>query len=479
MNQPSRLSIPLLSLGALAALAVNAGCSRAVADLPRPIGADLELTVYKDDFALVHDTRPVNLSAGQDRIQLPGVSKELDPNSVMFDWPSGGEHPDVVSTTYNMGVDSSQALMKRLVGQSVDVVWRGQDGKESDRVSGRLEEAGQGTVLHTKDGYLIDPSGEVVVPGDRSFPTMPELIAKVQNGSQVSTKLGMSYLTRGLSWSADYVAVLAPDGKSMKLECWGTVSNQTGTDFPAAKLQLVAGNPNRAITSPGALSAGTPNLYLNNVAKSVDAGRAVMNSAPPMAIGDLYTYDIKSAADISQGQMNRVRIFHGASVPIVTRYSIALSPWMESEQRQSAQVSIAFTNSASSGLGLPLPAGALRAYDSGGTESYVGAADIGDTPKDEHLNLTLSEAFDVYAKSRQTAFRRVAKRAAAISYETVVHNEKKTDVDVRVSQQFNGPIKVLDESIPSRSLNLGELQWTVHVKAGDRATLRYTVRMGA
>ncbi len=346
----------------LASLFPVSGCGRATAAGPASPAPALELTVYKQDFALVHDTRAVSVRAGTDQVLLPGVSKQLDPDSVLFDWPEGRSHPDVVSTTYNIGVSSSQELMQRLVGQSVDVVWRGQDGRESDRRSGRLEEAGQGTVLHTKEGYLIDPTGEVVVPGNRTFPTMPELVAKVESPLTGTLKLGTSYLTRGLSWSADYVGMISGDGKSMRLECWGTVTNQTGTDFPAAKIKLVAGNPNRAAAYVSDRSEMTFTRGVQ-VQMSGRLAQAPAGMPPPVATGELYAYPIPAQADISQGQMNRVRILEAASVPIVRTYSIALNPWMEATERHSAQVSISFTNGTAVGLGLPLPAGAVRAYE--------------------------------------------------------------------------------------------------------------------
>lgn len=470
------------SMGAAALFvvaALNGGCSRAVADVRaggRP-ASDLDLTVYKDDFAMVHDVRSVDVTTGTGELRLPGVSKQLDPNSVLFDWPGQTSHPEVVSTTYNMGVSSSQDLLKRIVGQRVDVVWRGQDGKVGDQTSGILEEAGQGTVLHTKDSYLIDPGGEIVAPSTESIPTMPELAANVQSSDAGSHKLGLSYLTRGLSWSADYVGTIDSDGKNMRLECWGTITNNTGTDFPMAKLKLVAGSPNRAAVAGNGRVNLTYTPASSFQARDMSGYAVSVPNLPPRAVGDLYTYDIPAPATIAEGQMNRARIATVEKVPIVRSYSIDFSNYTGTD-RHTAQVSIAFSNNKGSGLGFPLPAGTLRAYESDqGEQSYVGAADIADTPKDERVSATLSNAFDVYGKITMLDLKRVGKHKQQRSYRIEVHNDRKTATDVRVVDPMEGAIQVLQESDPSKKANASTVQWTVSAPAGGVKTITFTVVM--
>ncbi len=92
------------------------------------------------------------------------------------------------------------------------------------------------------------------------------------------------------------------------------------------------------------------------------------------------------------------------------------------------------------------------------------------------MALTLSDAFDVYAKTRQTALKRLSRHAASLSFETTVHNEKKTTVVVRVVQQFQGPIKVLSESIVSKGLTFSSREWNVPVPAGGQTVLTYRVQ---
>ena len=53
----------------------------------------------------------------------------------------------------------------------------------------------------------------------------------------------LTYLTRGISWYADYVGVLTPSGE-LALSGWVTLENNSGKSYENANLQLVAGDIN-------------------------------------------------------------------------------------------------------------------------------------------------------------------------------------------------------------------------------------------
>src|SRR5207248_11669629 len=77
--------------------------------------------------------------------------------------------------------------------------------------------------------------------------TSPQRSGPAGSAAAQRANLERAYLTRGLSWSADYVATAAPEGGRLALECWATVTNRTGADYPSARVSLVAGTPNRAV----------------------------------------------------------------------------------------------------------------------------------------------------------------------------------------------------------------------------------------
>lgn len=482
-------------IGVCAAGAAIGGCGWARAQqAAAPADREVELTVYKDDFAMVSERRPVELAAGRSKIELDDISKQLDPDSVLLDWPNAKSHPDVVTTTYNLGVSSGSSLISRLNGQPVELMWPSNDGKPGETVSGRLEAAQTGSdfALRTPDKLYVNPTGMIIAPANTAL-TLPQLSVELNDPEASRTQLGLSYLTRGMSWSADYVAKLNADSSTAEVECWATVTNKTGIPFPLAKLTLMAGSPNRTVSAPqnamgtvysnGSLAA---DVTLSR-GRSLD-GVAVAGNVAREIVGDLYAYKIPLPATIGMDQMNRVSVLGTRTVPVTRTYSIripTLSSWGYADDgwtnrsipHASATVSLDFTNDAASHLGIPLPSGQVRVYERGsaGQEQYTGADQIADTPKDERVHLTLSNAFDVYGSYRVVKSEHPSKHIVRKTVEATIVNEKKSPLMVRLVQDYGSRWTCVDESLKSEKLDANTVLWKVPVRAGDRTVLKYVV----
>lgn len=471
---------------ALLASVVVGGCGKGgvAAQTDAPNSRKVELTVYKDDFAMVRESRPVSLDAGANRLQIDLISSKLDPSSVLFSWPTP-DTASVVSNTYDLGMPSGRALLRRYVGQDVDLVRYGQDGKPGEKLTGTLEVASDNSVVLKSNGkYIVDPEGTVVAPNRSDIVAMSQLSVGVQSPSKQTSSLGMAYLTGGLGWSADYVAKLDPHDDSMSLECWATITNHTGIAFPQSKLTLMAGSPNRAVVETTADSAGYSNgvVMAKPLTELERRGTATFGAVLPTVSGELYAYPIDLPATIAPEEMNRVRMLSSARVPVQKDYSVRISGvgFDSRPVRQNATLTINFTNSVESKLGVPLPQGTVRAYepDSAGAAQYVGAANVGDTPKDQLVSLTLSNVFDVTSQSKLVRVARLDKRHVRQDFMVTLSNQKDVPVKLRVVHGFYGDFSVVKESESSKRLNAGERQWTVTIPSHGHVELSYSVRVG-
>jgi len=172
----------LVVIGLLALVSMGIGWrvsrGRAVAAepaAPRTARQNLELTVYAQDFGMVREVRPVQLAKGSNRLRVPDVSKALDPHSVLLRWQSGAPNPpQLVAHSYDLGVDSSDALLKRYLGKPVELVRYGQNGRESDRQRGTLMVDQNGEAVVQTDGqFYIHPDGTLVAPANSEIVTIP------------------------------------------------------------------------------------------------------------------------------------------------------------------------------------------------------------------------------------------------------------------------------------------------------------------
>ncbi|MBC8066210.1 MAG: DUF4139 domain-containing protein [Chlorobia bacterium] len=398
----------------------------------------------------------------------------------------------MVSSTYDLGMSSSGHLLTRFLGKEVELVYHGMDGKAGERVKGTLEVAEPGNIVVKAEGkYIVNPNATIEAPTNAGIVTIPQLSAEVESKSGGPTDLAVTYMTGGLSWNADYTATLTPESENMNLECWATVTNKTGTDFPDAQISFVAGSPNRAVR----VSRGESLAYEYRSAakaKSDQSGFSFGQSSDyglkAQAMGELYAYPYKSTATIQQDQMNRVRMMGSETVQVMRVYSVALPgisrDYVEfnsnPDHRISATMGINFANLEKSGLGKPMPAGAIRVYepDKEGAVRYIGAATLGDTPKDARVSLTLTDVFDVYARARQVSAKKIDRRRTSREVEVKLSNEKSRPVELRLVQNFGNVWKVVSESSKSQKLNAWSNQWKVTIPAGGEAKLRYTVVLG-
>ncbi len=476
----SLIGVSVLGIGGYGCLKASAKEKEELAD------RKIELTVYTQDFAQVSETRGVDLSDGTTRIGLDNVSHNLDQSSVMYDWPDGSG-AQVTSTTYDLGTLSGQTLLEQLVGKEVTLVYRSDNGRAGEKQIGILEVAAPGNVVvRVGDKLVINPDATIETPAGE-VATMPRLTASIQNGKSENVPLNVSYMTRGLSWAADYVMVLKDE--TSDVECWATVTNHTGIDYPAASIKFVAGAPNRAVMDTSLANMPAALAYSSDYDKEAKmrgrAGGLAREMISPMMAGELIAYPYESKATLRNNQTNRVLMMKEPKVTVTRDYSIRLpSPgwygYRDASQRLKATLGLAFKNTTEAGLGSPLPAGRIRVYEPAktGAPVFIGASAIGNTPKDDRIDMTLTEVFNLYARGKLTATKQIDKKRTSYSYEVTVSNEKDKAIDVRLVAGFYGKWAISSESDKSTRPDAATAQWIVSVPAGEETKLTYTVVMG-
>lgn len=455
---------------------------------------DLVLTIYKDDFGMVRESRPQTLQQGENRLYLREVSNQLDPQSILLRWLGDAKQaPQTTSQAYDLGVKTGEDLLHRYLGKEIEVVRYNQNGYPSDTQKGTLM-AGQGGnfVLQSEGKFYINPQGTMVAPANPDVIPMPQASVQVNSPANQSANLEFSYLTRGLSWSADYTGTLSPDSDEISLECWATVLNKTGTNYPTAKVTLVAGSPNRAVVAGGQRQQMDMEMMKMSMRESV-ASKAKLEDghsrfSAPQALGDLHSYAVKNPTTVLQEQMNRLLMLESKSVKAIRDYNTRFpnlnsyfGMWGGeiSKQKCTTAVALTFYNTEQNGLGEPLPNGAIRLYepDAAGIAQFIGAGSIGDTPKEEKVYLTLANAFDVFSEWRLVQNKQIDKKTVQKTVEATLHNQKTRPVSLRMIQDYSGYWKMIQESEKSVKLNAYQSQWTIRLPANSKTVLRYTVEM--
>lgn len=432
----------------------------------------VSVTIYNQDLALVRDVRKVDLATGENSLAFIDVSALMRPETALL--AVDGIETSVLEQNFNFDLLTPQKMLEKSVGRTVRVVTTNpQSGRETVEDAVVLSVA-DGVVLQIGDRIETASPGRIVFsevpPNLRSRPT---LVIEAESAGAGAATAELSYLTGGLGWAADYVAELSADEKTLDLNGWVTLTNQSGTDYRDARLQLVAGDVNRV----------EQEMY-----KAADMVAASAAPAPQMAEESLFEYHLYTLGrptTIGQNQTKQVALLTADKVPVEKEFRFTnLSGGsyhynLGEQQRVNATVFIGFENTEADNLGLPLPKGIVRVYkaDGSGQVQFVGEDAIAHTPKNEDVRLTLGQAFDVTARAVQTRFEQLSDRVYESAYEVEFKNAKKEPITVALVEDLPGEWKILEESAQHEAVSAFRARWEIEVPAEGTAKLTYSVRI--
>jgi hypothetical protein len=447
----------------------------------------VDLTIYNQNLSLIREERTLNLPKGTSRAILPDIPVTIDGTSLHFLSLTEPSAVKVLEQNYQYDLVHPGKLLERYLGKTVEFVRVDSETKKEYTVTGRLLASGYsgysatgGMIAEVNGKIEVNPSGRLVLPGlPEGLILKPQLEWLVANSREGAHKAEISYLAGGLSWSADYVALLGADESKLDLTGWVTVTNGSGTGFTNAGLKLVAGDVNVVQEAFGG---------------SLRAQKAVMMeadaAAPQFKQTELFEYKmyaLQRRTDLRNNETKQIELTSGKNVAAkkVFIYDGLSDQWRmwhnNYSYRSQGSVFVTFKNEEKSGLGIPLPKGRVRVYkrDDDGKEQFVGEDRIDHTPKNEEVRLYLGNAFDIVGERVQKDFKSFAgNRIVEESIELKVRNHKNETVEVMVYEHpwrwsqweivnANGEWEKVDQTT---------IKFPVRLSKDQERIVRYTIR---
>jgi hypothetical protein len=420
-----------------------------------------KVTLYTRDLGFVRETRTLDIGGARDTVRIEDVPARLDFSSCRL-VPAGDVK--VTRLAWRYDVASGDALIERALGRRVRVTSRGDRATEGTLVSAD----GSWLVVRADDGALNTvsrPALETVrlanPPADMAL--RPALEAVLEGGKRGKTQADLSYLTGGLSWSAEHVCVRRGEA-SATWSAGVTVRNETGRDFVDASLKLVAGEPRLQQPMPQPVAEGRMMTM-----KMADAGGGALSE---QAFAEYHLYTLERPATLRDRESQRLTMIEPRSVKLEPRYLVRGGGPGVSTQ-------LVVTNDAASGLGVPLPGGRVRFYeaDAAGDLQFTGESGITHTAEGEKLTLDVGQAFDLVAERRELSQRRISDREREYAVEIKLRNRKKSDVSIVVEESIGGDWEVLKKTHEFTRKDANTLEWKIPVAAGKETVLGYTARV--
>lgn len=248
------------SFAILACLALTGLARAAGQEVISPAPDSVSVTIYRDLFALITETRTVDLPEGPVTLSFDGVVETLLPAStVVTDTGRALEERN-----YDYDPLTPGSLFRRSVGREVLLTRTHERSGKVSQIAATIVSADErGVVLRTPDGHeALYCSGlaEAITFGKipDGLRHRPRLSIQLGGGPAGPRTVRLSYLAQGFSWKSDYVARLAASGDRIDLQGWVTLRNLTNTSFRAAQVQVVAGKLNLLDADEGGTSSFGP-----------------------------------------------------------------------------------------------------------------------------------------------------------------------------------------------------------------------------
>ena len=448
-----------------------------------------EVTVYNQGLGFIKDIRNVHLKKGVQSVAIEDVAQQIDATSVGFKCLNNPGSVSVLEQNYQYDLISPQAILEKSVGKRVRFTRTMGNSKET--VQGILmsspisvtntgngsQYSYNGLVIKADDGRIIlSPQGEIdVLEMPEGLISRPSLLWQLDSDKEQEAKMELSYLTQGLSWTANYVLTVDNDNKG-DIQGWVTLSNQSGLTFNDAKLKLLAGDVNvvRPQVRYGAARGGA-------------GGEALKADAfKEESLFEYHLYTLGRPATVKNKETKQLSLLEGSNIPVRKRIVFdSMAGYQgyypgEGEVGTGAlspAVKLQFTNDEKSHLGMPMPAGKVRLYqrDASGSLQFLGEDQINHTPRDEKISLNVGRSFDVRADRKRTNFTRLGPSSIRESFQIEVRNRKQEAATIYVYERHWGDWKVTDKSDNFTKEDSNTMVFELNLKAGEVKTVNYTV----
>jgi hypothetical protein len=490
-----RLAFAFATLSIVALTAYSATSKRGIQpqekESPRPTPSDqattlndqtdLNVTVYNSNIALIRDVRQLTVPTGTFRLKFEDIAATVNPATVHFRSLTDPEKLNVIEQNYEYDLLEPAKLLHKYVGKEVTLV-----RSYMDNGTTKHEEV-KATLLADNNGPVWKIGNDIVTgiyaEGYR-FPEVPAnlfdrptLLMSLDNSGGRKHQIEASYLASNLAWNADYVLTVAREDKAADLDGWVTLSNNSGTAFHNARLQLVAGDLNR--------------LPQNGLRAMDEMGMAkAMPAATPQFqqenFSEYHLYTLGRRTSVEDKETKQISLLQGSGVPVEKLFVVnGQSFYYHNYQnpgsplKDPVMVFYKFKNEEKAGLGMPLPAGNVRVYqkDSKGGVLFIGEDHIDHTPKDETITVHIGNAFDIIAQHKQTDFKKIAPNVYEMEFEVTLRNHKDTPITVQVNEPIGGSWEMLSSTYKFTKTAAFAAQFQVPVDKNGTSVLKYRVRV--
>jgi hypothetical protein len=464
-----------------------------------------------DGLAMISETRTVDLPEGDSVIQFRGVAATMVPETADI----AGFPDEISERNFDYGLLSPATLLEKSVGETVHLV-------RTDRKTGKVTDE-PALVLTGPNGAILKIGNRTEALGCSGLPErlvfdrvpdglldQPTLSMRVHAARAGHYALLLRYIATGMNWSADYVARINPDGRTLDLSGWITLANISETGFSQAAVDVIAGHVQtsgddqpheveeravqnacwptqinwakiRALAPMFRMAAAPAPPAMGGALEAVVVSSSRIRAIEARDLGDLKQYPLPEATDVAAKQSKQVQFLDQAAVPFERVY--AYRPDEEAMEQSGAilpaTILLRLQNTQKDGLGKPLPAGQIATMVTSRSDEPLLAeqGEVDDTAVGLKLEIRGGQTSEVWAQPKLVR----SSRAGSGDRQRTIK-----EMEVTLTNQKPGPVTVewheiraegatVPEESQAHDKRDGDFVWTSKLSPGGRSVLRYTL----
>ncbi len=330
---------------------------------------------------------------------------------------------------------------------------------------------------------LIDPTSLEMKPlaqadkidiFDLTFPPRVQNLGlwNVRSGMSGKAPVEITFFTSGISWRAFYMGTLTPNEKTMRLQGYVRVTNNSGEDYENAQTRLIVGKVHIldqiAELAKRQYPYGRPGIVPKTTSYRLSrlkdertvmhgyaaAGEAIVQlerlaerpkEIQKEGLSEYFLYTIEGTETIANGWSKRLPSFDTDEIPVVNLYKFEQERYGNSVIRF-----LSFTNDEEHKLGkTPIPGGLLKVYrteDPQGYLSYAGQSNFKYIPVNEEVELNLGAVQNVVVEPKLTDYHtanylfdqhgNIAGWEEIRTFQIIVKNTRDLPIKVEIKRNF-------------------------------------------
>lgn len=432
--------------------------------------AEISLTVYQRDLVLVRDIRFVDLQQGENRIVFDHVSSGIYEPTIRIVVPKNLSDVKTIEQNYNYDLANEDRIWHKFLGKPFQFT--------------KNDSLYKGILRNFDDEYIyLEPEGK---PGAISLVSRsgvennlfeslpeglvlrPEIVWRVRSGqNRKGLEVEVSYLTKGITWQADYTALLLNDNR-VQLIGNLTLVNSLDISFPDAKIELMAGTPHRSFDARQLYDAGAPE--------------------PPQAAAERQGARFFEYRRFQVPEKTTIYAQQSKGIPLIgpIEFQAAKDFFFDgSTGAEELEVRLIFENNKESGLGIALPEGDLLVYqkDDKGRMQFLGEDHLRSSSPGDKVELVVGKAYDLRVDRKRVDHERIARNRTRDVVEITFASSREKPAKITVRERLYGFWEITEASwrgspVGHRVEEANRVEFDLDLAPNTSGTLRYIVEYG-